>query len=438
MFFKVTSVKNGEKIVHYYNNITQEIYTEKGIPVYLQQDPRCQPMVDGYNIRPSRLREKKTNKVRHLRIQLGLNCNFHCKYCNQARDRQSVVSVSLPPETATRRLIEKLQKANIQTSRITLWGGEPFVYYKLLKVLVPALRKQFPNCQISTVSNGSLFDMEKAQWCIDNELQLTISHDAFSFNVYRDDENCLDNPDVVLAIKYYMNMCDEKYVENPKSKIGFSINVVVTPENCNILDIDQYFEEKIGRSVRWHFEGIVKCDENNHNVVHKFDKQHRQTLLTHMMIAGTSDPSGPYWSIREKVSRVLGYIINQVDANSLLYPCDIANSEILAIDMQGNILACHGSDPDIMSIGTIDNLKEAENTKAISWKARSKCGSCPVLITCLSGCCIASDSDYEYMCDNLQLWGSGILAAAWKILFDSLIDKIEPATEDEIDNLDIL
>lgn len=88
MFFKVTSVKNGEKIVHYYNNITQEIYTEKGIPVYLQQDPRCQPMVDGYNIRPSRLREKKTNKVRHLRIQLGLNCNFHCKYCNQARDRQ--------------------------------------------------------------------------------------------------------------------------------------------------------------------------------------------------------------------------------------------------------------------------------------------------------------------------------------------------------------
>lgn len=319
MFFKVTSVKNGEKIVHYYNNITQEIYTEKGIPVYLQQDPRCQPMVDGYNIRPSRLREKKTNKVRHLRIQLGLNCNFHCKYCNQARDRQSVVSVSLPPETATRRLIEKLQKANIQTSRITLWGGEPFVYYKLLKVLVPALRKQFPNCQISTVSNGSLFDMEKAQWCIDNELQLTISHDAFSFNVYRDDENCLDNPDVVSAIKYYMNMCDEKYVENPKSKIGFSINVVVTPENCNILDIDQYFEEKIGRSVRWHFEGIVKCDENNHNVVHKFDKQHRQTLLTHMMIAGTSDPSGPYWSIREKVSRVLGYIINQVDANSLLY-----------------------------------------------------------------------------------------------------------------------
>ena len=435
MFFKITSKSNGNKVIHYYNNITQEIYTEQGIPVCLAQDPRCQTMVNEYKIRPSTVNEPKSNKVRHLRIQMGLNCNFHCRYCNQTRDREATASVvRMPDSHMVNQFIKKLKQCDIQTNRITLWGGEPFVYYKLMKILVPRLRELYPTACISTISNGSLFDIEKAEWCIDNRIQLTISHDAHAFSVYRNDVNPLDDSNIINALKYYYNKCEELQADGDQlaQSMNLAFNVVITPDNCDIIEIDKYFERKFGYPVKWHFEGIVKCDERNVDVIHKFDGQTKTTLLTHMLITGTSDPKGPFWSIREKVSHLMGYIINKVNANDIPYPCDIANSDILAVDLNGNILACHGSDPNEMSIGSLTDLNSTCNTKAIPWMKRSKCANCPVLMTCLSGCCIVSDKDNDIMCENLKLWGAGLLSCAWYILFGCLIDKIEPADPQQL------
>ena len=48
--------------------------------------------------------------------------------------------------------------------KIEFWGGEPFVYWKLLKPLGEAVKARYPNAQLSIVTNGSLFDDEKLAW----------------------------------------------------------------------------------------------------------------------------------------------------------------------------------------------------------------------------------------------------------------------------------
>ena len=430
MKFKITSKQGDKTLIHYYDNITQDIETEDHIPVFLDQDPRCQPMVEQYSIRDDQLDEPKSNHVKHLRIQMGLNCNFHCKYCNQAPDRNAYKPVRQPYEVEVKNLIKKLIDNHIQTNRITLWGGEPLVYWKLMKLLVSELKRIFPGVKISTISNGSLLNEKITDWLIENDINFTLSHDAYSFNVYRDDKNPLDDPVIMKCLQRMIDVSEQAAKPNNDLNFGFSINVVITPENCQLEKIDQYFTEKFGRPVNWHFESIVKCDKTSVNVISKFDEQHMRALLQSMLVTGTSDPKGQFWSIRQSVSQLLGYLINRVDANRLPYSCDVHRSNILAVDMNGVVLACHGSDPQTMAIGCIDDLPHTINTKAIPWKDRKNCPSCPVLISCRSGCCITDDQDNEIMCTNLKLWHSGLFACAWLFLFNALIQRIEPVTDE--------
>lgn len=46
MKFKITSKKSdGTLLVHTYDNITQDIFTEEDIPVFLDQDPRLKDFI---------------------------------------------------------------------------------------------------------------------------------------------------------------------------------------------------------------------------------------------------------------------------------------------------------------------------------------------------------------------------------------------------------
>ena len=119
MKFKIYSTRcDGKELTHVYDNMSNEIYTELGIPVWLDRDPRTQNFVKRYRLRKNDSSEVKTNKLRHLRIQLGLNCNFSCKYCNQRQDRAEYSPISLPYEVLVRQFMKKLDDAKIETNRI--------------------------------------------------------------------------------------------------------------------------------------------------------------------------------------------------------------------------------------------------------------------------------------------------------------------------------
>ena len=138
------------------------------------------------------------------------------------------------------------------------------------------------------------------------------------------------------------------------------------------------------------------------------------------------DGNHPYHSIRNYVSRLITRLVNkQLYKNS----CFVTNKNAVAVDMQGNLLICHGSDK---TYGTLDTIKTSKfpDEKLLFWKDRKKCKECPMLVSCLGDCIMASDRDNELSCENYMIWHSGLFLAAWKLLFDSIITRIEPIKEE--------
>ena len=84
---------------------------------------------------------KKDKQIKNLKLQLGVNCNFKCKYCIQASG-DSYMSKSVSFDDAVKlinALKDKLDLSGLK--KIELWGGEPFVYWPLLESLFHILEK---------------------------------------------------------------------------------------------------------------------------------------------------------------------------------------------------------------------------------------------------------------------------------------------------------
>lgn len=424
MKFKITSKKSdGTLLVHTYDNITQDIFTDENIPIFLDQDPRLKDFIKN-NIEDKNSLYKSTDNV-NLRITLGFNCNFNCKYCLENYTAKSIVKpifivkeISLKEKVDN--LINKLKNNLTKVNSITFWGGEPLVYLKTMKLLVPKLKELYPNVKLGTISNGSLITKEVAQYLLDNDIGLTVSHDGPTFSNYRDDLNPLENPKVLEGLKYYKEQAKEK-------GLFFGFNIVVTPDNSDLSKLHSYFAHYFGEDVDINFEGIVKLSDFSKNVVKKFDSNTKKILLNNLIAFGsTVDGNHPYHSIRDYVSRLISKLVNkELKENS----CFIRNKNAIAVDMQGNLLICHGSD---QSYGTLDTIKTSKfpDEYLHFWKDRKKCKECPMLVSCLGDCIMASEEDNELSCENHLIWHSGLFLAAWKLLFDSIIIRIESIKED--------
>lgn len=430
--FKITSrrLSDGAVLTHIYDNVTQDIRTDKGIPVALANDPRCKNLVDkGFGNRLVKPNHYKKS-FNELRIQLGLGCNFHCKYCidtHGLEHTRTEATVAMPPKVTAKNFVDLLVKNDIQPKRVVFWGGEPLVYWKTILELVPLIKERVPSVKsFGTITNGSLLTLDKAKFLVENDISVTVSHDGWSFNTYRDDKDPLDNPKVVEALQYYYDHIDEK------SKLSF--HIVVTPENCDLQKFADYFDKKLDRSpVEFNFESIVKNDRYTKDIITPFDHEARKTLLNNLIVlAGTESENTKFHDLREVTSRFILTLVNKkyITRERFDYPCSAPFSSQVAVDLQGNILKCHGTNPEFSTIGHLNNITAIVNDTLIPSSKRSECSDCPFLALCSGGCPMLEQEDINYYCENLKIWYSGFFAAAWKILFNAVLSSIEPLTEE--------
>lgn len=432
MKFKIYSrLPNGKEIFHIYDNITQDIFTSKGIPTLLNRDPRCSNLLITGSKKTSFIKDNSDVYAQHkqinlsdLRITLGFNCNFSCKYCSQHKTRvvneTPTIVIHEDLEHKVNKLVNQLKSSKLNPKHITFWGGEPLVYIKTIKLLIPELRKIFPKTKFGTITNGSLLNLNLVKYFLENKVSLTVSHDGPSFNVYRDNENPLNNKKVLEAIDFYEKNCK-------KHKLDFSFNCVVTPENSNLEEIDKYFKSYFGRSIKFNFESIAKLDSHSKDIINPFTQNTTKVLLDNIFKYGTTeDNTHPYWSIRDKVTMTMKHLVSKTNMLTRPSYCNIASKDFIAIDMQGNLLECHGFSE---SYGKLSDIKNAVFKIRHPWTTRKDCPNCPYLVSCGGGCVMVSNEDAEIACKNLQIWHAGFFVAAWKLLFNSTIFKIEPLGE---------
>lgn len=128
--------------------------------------------------------EKAERERIRVRVNLGTACNFSCRYCIQhagtgkpefRRTPLHKLSELVSGITHYSRLAgaEDGERLNID-----FIGGEPLLYWEELTGIVRAIRSFFPRAGFGMITNGSLFTADKAKFCLENNVQVVLSHDG--------------------------------------------------------------------------------------------------------------------------------------------------------------------------------------------------------------------------------------------------------------------
>lgn len=425
MRFKINGQRADGTLTHWiFDNQTLEIINENGVPAFLESDPRFD------DFRPS---AKKPNwdyfdethpiigkeNIKTVKLSLGFKCNYKCDYCWQRQFEQYAYDAT--PAQVEHFLLQLEQVDLSKATRFEIWGGEPLVYWKTLKLLIPALTRRYPHMKIFGLTNGSLLTKEIAQFMIDHDVYLGISHDAQGFTSHRNKEDPLDNEKTLSAIRFY---CQERY---KKSQRAVWFSVVVTRDNRNLDEMYPYFEARLGKDVPFyaHVDNAIETATKEDYERYAFNQEERQELHRNILKICFDSNHPLHEDLSKQVKQALYQIVNKVTPDQNPVGCDMANKSVLALNFLGDVLPCHSFPAE--KIGHVSSLAEVKQTKLHHWRSREICYQCPILPVCHGGKPCVTNEEQQWLCEQLIIWKYPIFCAAWQLIFDAAITSIEGA-----------
>ena len=113
--------------------------------------------------------------MNHIFFLVTSNCNLQCKYCFQEKEPDLHQR-----KKTTKNVIDALVRycKENQITNISLFGGEPLLYYDLFYYSVTQLKKIIPSIQIGLITNGTLIDKKILEFIQDNNITIALSLDG--------------------------------------------------------------------------------------------------------------------------------------------------------------------------------------------------------------------------------------------------------------------
>ena len=424
MLFKIIT----ETETYYYNNTTNELFNSSKVLIDLswlsktvlrKPENPVEPFDIVDNVYPF---PKKDKKLRQLKIQVGTNCNQKCVYCIQA-DKSMKASSTLPNKADIDAFFTALDSAGIELCnwpKIHLWGGEPLVYWKTLIVLIPAIRKRWPDAQIWFVSNGTLINSTKLRFLLEHRVELAFSHDGQA--QFLRGYNPLEDK-ILLGL---WRQTKEKYAE---AGLSFRLNTVLSQYNTNLYALDSYFTNKLGESISYKYEDVVIAHSKNAIEFTKFTKPAENNLIFSIEKALTSAQSAADLRISNAlypfVFDFIRRLVYKVPADAIKAKCNAVDSDVLSVDLKTcNVLSCHNVAVSDWSMGSLLDYNSIKVNKFRHWSVRDNCPSCPYLSICKGGCIRNNDELHKHSCNDKIVLNKAIFNAVFKLLFNCRVKEI--------------
>ncbi len=362
---------------------------------------------------------RKTHHVRVLKIQLGLKCNFSCAYCNQA----SQAGDGSGNVADAREFLDKLPdwlQADPDNLRIEFWGGEPFVYWKALRILGEGLRERFPKARFNIITNGSLLDKDKIDWLDKLEFGVSVSHDGPAHKATRGPDP-LEGPETRRAIR---SLYERLF---PKGKIGFGC--VLTRDNRSLVAIREYIGDKLGIAARdiplSSEEILIPYDQGGMALSPSTSDEHKR-FLTDVFREAVCGDSMPVSAVRGKCEDFYRSLAQGRPAHALGQKCGMDRSGHLAVDLHGNVLTCQNTGASNgHGIGSVYAFDDIRLTTSRHWTTRPECNRCPVVQLCKGACMFLEGDLWEQACDNSYTWNLSMLAVSLYWLTRLVLVEIE-------------
>ena len=409
-----------------YDNMTSELTHEDGTEIYIDVvKPAHRIDFSKYKLAPVITQYTpgtKTKKISTLKIQLGFSCNYSCNYCSQKFvDRGDQTNV---------KLVEKFL-SNIDTwlfdapRRIEFWGGEPFVYWKLLKPLAESLRTKFPKTRFSVITNGSLLTYDINQWLEDLNFHVAISHDGPGQHI-RGPDPLKDPKQREIILDLYHRLVKNEQI---------SFNSMINKYNLSRSAIIEYFDELLGKDANYFIgEGgfIAAYDSEgmeNSSMNHKEYIEFRNKTLYEIQNLKMSK----FYVFFSRLSVWINSFADKRPANILGQACAMDREDVITVDLRGNIITCQNTTaastaPNGRShlIGHVSKLEETKLTTSTSWMSRPNCNECPVVQLCRGHCMYLEGENFATTCEAYYNDHIPFMAAAIELATGILPYEIHP------------
>lgn len=382
------------------------------------------------------------DKLKVIKIQLGLSCNFSCEYCNQ---RFVPHSESTNPEDVTP-FVDKMpswfdggEDGKGKGVRIELWGGEPFVYWKTMKPLVEEIYKKYPSVEFSVITNGSLLDSDKIFWLDKYNFSISVSHDGPGQFVRGPDP--LDDPEskasIIAAYKKFA----------PKGK--FSFNSMINSKNISRAGIEEYFVKLISENISHEYAQFLVIGEGT--FVDAYDEGGAQNSLldedqevNFRNLSLNEYRTGKvtkFITSHDKVSDFIKSVATGVKLDSVTQKCGMDRKENIAVDLNGNVLTCQNvsaisTNPSGEShlVGHVSDLKNVKLKTSTHLSDREECPKCPVVHICKGACMFLTGDLWEISCNNAFSDNIVIFSVAFEQMTGCIPEYIEgPLRQDRKD-----
>lgn len=370
----------------------------------------------------------KTNVIKTLKIQLGLSCNYSCEYCSQ----RFVPNIDHSNLKYMNIFLKNLDKwLTFPPEKIEFWGGEPLVYWKILKPLAEELRSRYPKTNFLMITNGSLITEEMIDWFYDLGFSLAVSHDGPGQNVRGPDP--FDDP----AQRKVLFRLFNKFL--PEGRI--SINSMIHRENMDRVKIQKFFEDLFNLNNQDNFsigEGgfIDVYDEGGKkNVPQSIEEHvaHRKTTI----LAIRSGSIDRFSIARDRIGEWLDSWGNYRPTDVLGQKCGMDKENTIAVDLQGNVLTCQNvtavskaPNGNSHKIGHVNMFDKIKLNTATHWKFREECSKCPVLQVCKGSCMFLQGEYFKLSCDAAYSDHVAFFAAAFEVATGAIPYKITAISDD--------
>jgi len=428
MIFEIHAERNAtDKAIFYYDNITNTLKTSDGY-VYETQLPEgwvnnSKEYVAFDKDHPL----KKSKLITHLKIQMGLSCNYSCDYCSQK-------FVERAPETSKKDIdafLKKLEVLEFDETRglkIEFWGGEPFVYWKTMKPLAVALRDKFKSWKVkphfSVITNGSILSDEIIDWLMMMDFSVGISHDGPGQSV-RGPDPFEDEEHKERVLGFYRMM--------KRLKKGISFNAMMNSKNRSRKEVYDWFVKFTGDpNVILGEGGIVDAyDEDGITNSLQTKKEHfeyrRQAFKDIYVTNGRIGFSG----IMNKVDQFIASVLRHDDAKYVGQKCGMDDEHTMAIDLRGNVLTCQNvsavetsKNGESHKGGTLDDYDNVALRTSTHWSNRKECSSCPVLHLCRGACMFLDKKFWDISCANAYSDNVALFATAFRAITGGYIPTL--------------
>lgn len=346
---------------------------------------------------------RKVREIKFLRIVLGTKCNYKCAYCSQAFDAPEEQSTTIEDaKTFLARMDEWLFS---EPKRIELWGGEPLVYIKWLRIVLPALRKKFPNSQISTITNGSLLTDEIVDFLVENRCVFSVSHDAYGQSMRGED--ILDDPEKVRIIDRAERLVHEAHY--PLRCFGF--NVTYNKKVLDPIRAKAYFTQKFGRDIAMSSDPVLAVGRAEVDAETVPAGELLEDFARNVATATLLPPELSSYSLFRYGNMFIQSLAERLSLVNVGQKCDIDRDSSLVVDVKGNVYTCQNfvKVKDVKgSVYDFDNIK-VNNLQHFS--NRKSCMSCPYAHMCMGGCPAIQGNGFAGTCEIKFAFFSGIFVS---------------------------